>query len=230
MTDATTLFANQPGDRPTAPATPTTLIDGISESKAQRFFDGKGTPAPAETADPYAVQEAEVGRLQYGDQDDPLGAIGAATPEHIVEARRERGNTLFTDGDNAETRLAIDRAITALEPDTPTTLRQASTAEWVAVGNDMGLDPTETLAVAKAAQQAFAAPVDQDVIATWTEQSAQVIRGYGTRGPAVLAQAQQMIANDPRVQVMLARTGLGSHPQLVKVAMSAADRRLRGAR
>lgn len=204
---------------------------------------GARAPAPqSEQSDPMAAENQRAVR-QYGASHDaqgnaldPLESIGAQTPDHILRDRADRdpegaGKLFAGETDTGETRLAIDKAIDTITPDVPATLRQAVTAEYAAIAGDIGLEPSEVSEIAQAAQGAFAngAP-DIDQRSAWRYTSRNIAAGYGSRQSAVVAEAQRMIAGDPRVKTMLARTGLGDHPAVVRNVLAAADRRLRGSK
>lgn len=204
------------------------------------FYDN--TPAmadaaPAAATAPEAGTDADLAVQLYGTTNDPetgaaldpLEAAGLGTPDAIRQARAERGQGMFTDGDSGETRLAITKAMDAAEPNAPTTLKQAMAIEYIAIGGDMGLNAAEVTEIAQVAQAVYSDidGVTPDRSAAWAAQSAKVAAGYGSRSAAVVAEARRMVAADPRVHAMLAR-GLGSHPAVVKHALAAADRRLRG--
>jgi hypothetical protein len=198
--------------------------------------DAAPAAAPAAAPVPEAGTDATFSARLYGATNDPetgvtldpLEAAGMGTPDAIRKARAERGQGMFSDGDNAETRLAITKAMDAAEPNAPATLKQAMAAEYVAIGGDMGLNAAEVTEIAKVAHAVYSDidAVTPDRSAAWAAQSAKVAAGYGSRSAAVVAEARRMVAADPRAHGMLAR-GLGDHPAVVKLALAAADRRLR---
>lgn len=207
----------------TAPAAP---VDRTAE-----VMYGANSASPRKTADPHTANEQALAESVYGVSSDAQGnhtsqleAAGLQAPKHLL---RER-DVFAGPNDTAEIRRHIGEAIRDITPDVATGLRDEITQEYVYTAAAIGLEPAETLELARAAKTAYAngAP-DADVRQSWRSKSESILAGYGSKQGAVLAEAKRLINRDPRVKAMLASTGLGDNPAYVRAALSAAARRLK---
>jgi hypothetical protein len=224
MTDAaTTLFANQPGDRATAPAAPTTLIEGFTPARVKSFYDGQATAAP--TARPPEVDNdlALAGRLNFTESVD-----AAETRDTLA-----KGDLFAGPADNADVRRHIGESLAMIHDALPTTELQDVTLAMVHEIGALGLGADEVAAVAHDAKAllkaARAGDLPAGTAAVWATENRKALAQYGGRAGQVFAEAQRMVSSSSEVLDMMQR-GLGDHPPTVRAVLAAADRRLRGAR
>ncbi len=103
--------------------------------------------------------------------------------------------------------------------------RDAASAieEWSETMADMEIGVNEAAAVAGLANTYRRAPASDDVVQSWaTDAMSQVRQRYGADADRRLADAQRLVARDPRVADFLMQSGLGSHPKVVMTAIERA--------
>lgn len=88
------------------------------------------------------------------------------------------------------------------------------------------LTSSESAAVADIGVSVFTNPASPELVATWTEQAREVlVQDFGPKGAAqALADAREFVTTyaTPELKDVLMSTGLGNHPQLVRIAAAKA--------
>lgn len=192
-----------------------------SFDRAADFYGPPGDAVSTTPPEPAEAAQDVIAADIYGSESD-LDYL-KPTPE-IAAERAGRGQSMFSDGDDAEGRLAVTKAVEVITPDMPAVLVQANSKEYSSVANDLGIHPEGVAEIARAAGEAFSdgTPTEQ-TLTGWKETSQRLI---DRAGPALVAEARRMINRDPRLVGMLNTTRLGNHPVVVRQVLAAAARRM----
>lgn len=102
----------------------------------------------------------------------------------------------------------------------------AASKHWGSTFQSFGLTSTESAEVANIGVQAFTTPASPELVMTWTEQAKEaLVRDFGPQGASqALADARAYVGlyASPDLKEVLMSTGLGNHPQLVRMAAAKA--------
>lgn len=188
---------------------------------AANFYGTPGEAASATSQETAETAQDAIAAAIYGDESD-LDFLNP--PPEIAAERAGRGQSMFSDGDNAQGRLTVTKAVEVITPDMPAVLVQANAKEYSAIANDLGILPEGVAEIAKAARDAFSdGNPSEQTLATWKETSQRLMY---RAGPRLVAEARRVISRDPRLVTMLNTTRLGNHPVIVRQVLAAAARRL----
>ena len=95
--------------------------------------------------------------------------------------------------------------------------------QHVPIFQKYGMGDTDARAYAAATAQITRTPATPEQVADWTTMSKEWLRNeYGDSAGVVLADMQKLIAGDKKFSAYLNKTGLGSHPSVVKALASVA--------
>jgi predicted short-subunit dehydrogenase-like oxidoreductase (DUF2520 family) len=98
----------------------------------------------------------------------------------------------------------------------------AAAADWVAEFQELGLTSTESATITGIAASVVNNPPSAQMVTSWVEESrAALVQDYGREGAAqALADAREFIGRfgTPELRDVLNMTGLGNHPDVVRVA------------
>jgi hypothetical protein len=102
--------------------------------------------------------------------------------------------------------------------------RDATINEQKRILSDFQFTTGEAKEVVSLVDRYAVAPPDEATAAAWASESWDaLVRQHGQReANAMLADAQKLVARDPRVKLILEKTGLGNHPKLVQKLVSLA--------
>lgn len=187
-----------------------TMID--EDGIAARLFGGS-TPGPgSEPASPAQASEKTKTELQLAESIWGRPAPPAPELSEAVRALRDtperrlfdagKGSTLFAEGALDLPEYLVDRE------------------EAVRVGADLGATGDEMRAFSTLVVQHR--DIDQETFDSWHRASVAMIGREISQ--ADLDLAKQFVARDPRVHEYLARSGLGSNPDVVRQAIALAKR------
>lgn len=161
--------------------------------------------------------------VQGGDQGEP-------DPSPSID-REAIANVLY--GDPASTHGAALREIetAALEAlQTPEQAKEAAAA-WVPVLGKYQMSPSDASGLASAVAQVTRGVPDDDQLRDWNARSMEWLRSeFGDSAGQVLADTKKLIAADKNFSAHLSRTGLGSHPYVIRALSSVAIARRKAGR
>lgn len=150
------------------------------------------------------------------DQPPPQGVPADQLPDAVRELREnDDARRLFSPQTTYRDVIKIDDAW----PEE----NKAAAAEWREIAADVGLSVSDTSELADIIYGTKEIP-SAEVLVGWEREALDDLRReYGEKGAQqALADAQRLIARDPRVAYMLEETGLGSHPKFVAHVVRAA--------
>jgi hypothetical protein len=156
-------------------------------------------------------------------------------PEHSPRTEAELADSLFGESDPAlmfgDQMRAIETAV--LEQLGDPTEASATAAEWAGAFQEFGLTHAEAQTLTEVGVSAMHSPPSAELVTTWTEASQRVLlEEFGPRGArGALDDAKAFIGRfgTPELRDVLNATGLGNHPEIVRViARKARQARLEG--
>lgn len=208
------------------------------DALAARMFGGTTpTSQPSTRSMPGDTTEAELADRLFGSTTKPTPS--APNPYDKREFNdldeADQAQRLFATDDPAlyhgDSMLAIESAAMETFIQSPEEAREAA-QQWGEVFQNFQLNSTESKAVADIGVNVLSTPPNDELLATWVEDSkAALVQDHGPKGAAqALADAQAYVRMyaSREVKAMLEATGLGDHPQLVRMA-AAKGRALRQA-
>lgn len=207
---------NAIADRLFPSSVPSTAAAVATETAAQTPVE-PGQKAAAEPALP-TTQESDDG--ERGTQLDPV-------PDAIRELRDDPLRRMFSpQGTFAGVQLEDAMKDVAAAPE----LKTAAAAEYREIFADFGASPQDAHELVDTARRFGAEPMSAERDASNTNAAIEVLnQHFGNDAKAALADAQQMIARDPRLVRMLDASRLGNDPQTVlKIAQLARSAKMRG--
>lgn len=109
----------------------------------------------------------------------------------------------------------------------------ATASQWAGAFSELGLTHQEAVNVTEIGIGAITNPPAPEIVASWTEQAKDaLVQDFGPRGAhQALVDAQAFVTRfgSPELRDVLNATGLGNHPQVVRViAQKARQARLEG--
>lgn len=158
---------------------------------------------------------------------DPALPPVEGVPDAVKELRAsDRDRVMFT-AQQAYADVPTENAF--LSPEINDTDRARAGAEVRELFMDNDLTPPEAHQVLTLFKEVPTRP-DSDTSKAWAKDAhAQLQEQYGDEASAMLDLARKFIARDPRTVALLEQTGLGDHPEMVRLAVEAARRaRARG--
>lgn len=183
------------------------------DALAARMFGGTTPTAAAPAAQPaQPTNDGNLGTAEVRDDADVAAVMFKDSPIH------------------GDAERAIESALKEHELQAPAAA-QAVAQEWTPIFNDLGLNSTESAQLTEIGLSAYINPPDATLVGNWEADAKAVLKQeYGVDGAhQALADAQALIARNPTLRNYLHETGLGSHPQVVRIAaMKARDLRARG--
>lgn len=188
------------------------------------------TPAPTssllgggQAADPpreLTPSEAQEQRLAKAMYPEPAEPVPPSTPDHIKALRSaEPGAGLYEYG--AGLLPEFERSVEAV--DVPEEIKTAAAKEWRAIAADHGLAPNDASTV-MAEVRTFQAqpPTPERAAQLQTECRTMLRERYGDKGNEMLELGRKLVARDPRVHDLLARTGAGNSPRILGLVIEKA--------
>ena len=169
-----------------------------------------GTPAPTSAR---AAVNSDGARVESADQRDErhaadLYADGPEQPERSVY-----GEPLPPVLDPAQREIqsaALERFNLSKDE------AQASAVEWGGVFRAYDVSPNAKGELAALGIGAMANPPDDAQVLSWQNAArSELTAAFGDSADLALADAQKLVADDPRLAEFLDSTGLGSHPRVV---------------
>jgi len=220
------LFPNSPGMNFDAPVEPAPA--GRDAEIARSFYDHPSSapaPQPSEpqpTERERAETEAALQLFPTMREEKP---VPVEVPANIAELRE--GD--FYDPVKTFSGLKFDAPPEDLSAEEKE-LVKAAHDETRRIFSDVGLNTPAATEVLALAQEHTRTPPSAEQVVAWQDEAIdQVKRAHGADAEAVLADAQRLIARDKRVSNFLQKTGLGSHPRVVALAIELAkQQRMQG--
>ena len=160
---------------------------------------------------------------QDGEQDEP-------DPSPSID-REAIANVLYGDPVSTHGGALRDIETAALEAlQTPEQAKEAAAA-WIPVFGKYQMSPADASGLASAVAQVTRGVPDDDQLRAWSARSTEWLRDeYGDAAGQVLADTQKLIAADKKFSAHLNRTGLGSHPDVIRALSSVAVARRKAGR
>lgn len=205
------------------------------DSMAAAMF-GSTTPSntPTNTRSvPTNTAESQMAETLFGETTKPTPHSTPNTwdkrPFNTLD-EADQANRMFNDGADpalyhGDAMRSIESAAMEQFTSSPDEAKEAS-AYWGAHFQSFELTGTESAAVADIGVQAFTTPASPALVESWTEQArAVLVQDYGPTGAAqALADARTFVNAyaTPELRDTLMATGLGNHPQLVRIAAAKA--------
>ncbi|TDY25755.1 hypothetical protein B0G81_6238 [Paraburkholderia sp. BL6665CI2N2] len=197
---------------------------------ADRLF-GKSsvTSAPAEQSTPVeAAKPAEATQAEAEAKPaTETPAAGGDLPDAIRELRDDPLRRMFSpQGTYASVQLEESMKDVALDP----AIKTAAATEFREIFADLGASPQDAHELVATASRFTAEPMTTERDASNTNTAIELLnQHFGNDAKSALADAQQMIARDPRLSRMLDQSRLGNDPQTVlKIAQLARSAKMRG--
>ncbi len=156
-------------------------------------------------------------------------------PEHSPRTEEQMAEAMFADSDPelqfGDAMRDIESAV--LEQMGDPADAAATASQWAGHYAELGLTHQEAVSVTEIGISAITNPPTPEIVSSWTEQAKGVLtQDYGPRGAhQALADAQRYLGRfgSPELRDVLNMTGLGNHPQVVRViAAKARQARLEG--
>lgn len=158
-----------------------------------------------------------------------------ALPEHEPSSDAELAERMFADTDPELLYGDSVRSIesTMLEELGDPADAAATASQWAGHYAELGLTHQEAVSVTEIGISAITNPPTPEMVSSWTEQAKDVLtQDFGPRGAhQALQDAQRYLGRfgSPELRDVLNMTGLGNHPQVVRViAQKARQARLEG--
>lgn len=206
------------------------------DTLAARMFGNSAPNPPINTRSmPTDTTETTMAARMFGSTTPTSKPTAPATPNptdkrsfgELDEA--DQGARLFGGGDPAlhhgDAMRSLESAAMEKFLSSPEEAKEAS-AFWGEAFQSFELTGTESSTVADIGVAAFTNPPAPELVATWTEQARSVlVQDYGPQGAAqALKDARTYVNNygTPELLDVLLSTGLGNHPQLVRIAAAKA--------
>lgn len=158
-----------------------------------------------------------------------------ALPDHEPSSDAELAEKMFGDADpELQFGDAMRSIETAMLQELGDPADAAATAsQWAGHYAELGLTHQEAVSVTEIGISAITNPPTPEMVSSWTEQAKDVLtQDFGPRGAhQALQDAQRYLGRygSPELRDVLNMTGLGNHPQVVRViAQKARQARLEG--
>lgn len=174
------------------------------------LFGGEPSPAHVPPAQPIARSPEQIAAAQY-DKPEPLAedlppevkALRDAEPaRQVYDDRTQYGAAKIGE---ALADLGIEGQAADL-----------AHREWAGVFADAGLNAEDAAHVVRVA---LMDEPDAAEMEAWPTQAEAALReNYGDDWKSALADARMLVGRDPRLKAYLNRTGLGNHPDVVRIA------------
>lgn len=148
----------------------------------------------------------------------------APAKEAPALSEEQKAEKLFNSGQpelyHSDAMRGIEQAAMEEFLASPEEATEAAT-HWGSVFQEAGLTGTESAQIADIGISAFKAPPTPEIVETWVEQSQQaLVQDYGPKGArAALDDARRFVElhASPDLKEVLETTGLGNHPQVVRI-------------
>lgn len=190
------------------------------ETMAATMFGGTTPKAPAPAAPAQTTQHDTFAERMFGN-------LGAAEVRMQPEAMSEedRADTMFGDSPiHGDAERSISNSMKELELMTPMEADKIAN-EWSGIFSEYQLNATESVQLADLGASVYVNPPSETTMADWEGQAkAALAQEYGPDGAGqALADAKALIARNPTLHKYLHKTGLGSHPNVVRIAAAKAS-------
>lgn len=172
-----------------------------------------GGAAPDENK-PAADQPATFSYSESQPNEKSEPKLGDGVPEAVRELREQRKAEFpfYDDTKNYGRDVGLEDSFAAAG-----ITDEQHVAESKRMLADFSLNSTEAKEVVSMMDHYGANPPDEETQGKWAQESwGALVRQYGAKDAnAMLADAQKLVARDPRVKALLEVTRLGNHPKLV---------------